>query len=219
MFSKAMKGPMKYIWGVIALAILVTAIAIPVAAALPDTIYLVDGTPIIVADCAGDYAGDLGSCTDQLSLAGVGGGEARQSDKLDFGADRAEIWVLHSSIEFAAAPTTGSGVAYFIGYSLCPTAGTGNSGGTSGVDSAYTGTEDDNLSNSLKQLERLGSVFATSDAAGSSADAIQFVGARGFTTVARYGNLVVVNNTGVAFNSDDIEMGVSLAPLLTQIQE
>ena len=198
-----------------ALAIFAAISATPVSAALPDTIVQVEGTLIVVGDCAGDYAGDLGTCTDQISLASVAAGAARQSAKIDFGVNRAQLWVMYTAIEFDIAPTSGNIVEHYIAFSPNATAATANPGGVSGSDAAYTGTAGDSLADSALQLAFMGSLIATSDAA----TVVQFQKLSIFKTPIRFGSLVVINSADQAFEGDDVEMAILIIPLETQIQE
>lgn len=214
-FSKLSKGWAKYVGLLGALAVFAAIIATPVSAALPDTILQVEGTHIVVADCAGDYAGDLGTCTDQITLVSLGAGAARQSDKIDFGVNRAQLWAMYTAIEFDVAPNSGTVVEHYIGFSPSATAATANPGGVSGSDAAYTGTAGDSLTDSKAQLTFMGSLITTSDAA----TVVQFKSLNIFKTPTRFGSLVIVNRSGQALEGDDIEMAILIIPLETQIQE
>jgi len=207
---------LKYIGIIAALAVLAGTMATPVSAELPDTILQVEGTHIVVADCAGDYAGDLGSCgTEQISLASLAAAGARQSDKIDFGTNRAQLWVMYTAIEFDIAPTSLDLVEHYIGFSPSATAGTANPGGLSGSDAAYTGTAGDSLADSVAQLTFMGSLIATSDAS----TVVQFQKLNIFKTPLRYGSVVVRNSADQAFEGDDVEMAILIIPLETQVQE
>lgn len=206
------KLPLKLIAALVGLMALIGVVANPLEAALPDTIYQVEGTHIVVADLT-DYAGDLGTRTDQIDLTSLAAGAARQSAKLDFGVNRAQLWDMYAAIEFAVAPVSQCNVDFYIGFSPSATAGTANPGGTSGSDAAYTGTAGDTLDDSLPQLDYIGSLFATSDAT----TVVQFSNIGWFKTPQRYGNLVVDNNCGQAFVADAVEMAVQIIPLETQI--
>jgi hypothetical protein len=200
--------------GIIAgLLLLVGIVAGPVSAALPDTIFQVDGTHIVVGDCAGDYAGDLGTCTDQISLTGLAAAAARQGVKIDLGANRAQLYSMTVAVEYSAAGTAGQTADFYLGFSPSATAGTANPGGTSGTDAAYTGTGV--LATGLRQLQFVGAISRTADTAG----VVQFATVGTFRAPQRYVNLVVVNSSTTNFDSDDIEMGVLIVPLTTQIQE
>ena len=105
---------------------------------------------------------------------------------------------------------------FYISWSNSGTAATNNSGGVSGSDSAYTGYSS-NLADSLKQLQYLGSMVATVQATTT----VQIdTGVSTFTPRARYGTLVVVNNSAAdALMNDAVEMAVRITPLVTQIQD
>ena len=188
--------------------------------ALPDSAKLVTGSPIVLADTA--YAGGgseiLGPRTDQIGLAGVLPDNARQSDKIDFGAGTPNLdleYVLASAMEFATAPTAGETVDFYISWSNESAAGSGNAGNASGVDGPYTGYSA-NLSDSLKQLQYVGSQVATVQAAGTPQvdTAVATISPR-----ARYGTIIVHNNTAVNLAADAEEMAVRFTPLVTQIQD
>jgi len=217
MFSKIPK-PMKWLTGLLIAVLLLVGIATGVNAALPDTVLQVEGTHIVVADST-DYNGDLGTRTDQIDLTSISATAAREGDKLDFGVDRAQLWEMYGSVVFAVAPTSGESVDYYIGFSPSCTAGTANPGGTSGSDSAYTGTEDDSLADSIKQLSYIGSLIATADATGSSADFNQFQSIGIFKTPLQCGNPVFHNQTGQSTSAGAVFDGILIVPLETQIQE
>lgn len=185
--------------------------------ALPDSAKITIGSPIVVADIT-DYADNqgMGARTHQIDLTSLAAAAARQSDKVDFGANMDLEYVLGSSIEWATAPTAGETVDFYVSWSNSATAGTNNSGGVSGADGAYTGYSA-NLTDSLKQLQYLGSMVATVQATTN----VQIdTSISTFTPRARYGTLVVVNNSaGDNFHSDAVEMAVRMTPLVTQIQD
>ena len=185
--------------------------------ALPDSAKITIGTPIVVAD-ATDYVDNqgMGARTDQIDLTGLAAGAAHQSDKLDFTANIDLEYVLGASIEWATAPTAGETVDFYVSWSNSATAGTNNSGGVSGSDGLYTGYSS-NADDSLKQLQYLGSMVATTQATAT----VQIdTNISTFTPRARYGTLVVVNNSaGDNFHSDAVEMAVRMTPLVTQIQD
>lgn len=185
--------------------------------ALPDSAKLVTGTPIVLADLtdAGSGSAILGARTDQIDLTGVLADNAQQSDKVDFGASLDLEYVLASVMEFATAPTAGATVDFYISWSNESAAGSGNAGNASGADGPYTGYSA-NLSDSLKQLQYVGSHVATVQAAGTPQvdTAVATISPR-----ARYGTIIVHNNTAVSLAADANEMAVRLTPLVTQIQD
>ena len=88
-----------------------------------------------------------------------------------------------------------------------------NPGGTTGVDAAYTGTAGSTLAESLLQLQFIGSLMATNDAA-------TVVLQQTFMAELplQYGMPVVFNNAGQAFEGDAIEMSITFTPLEDEIQ-
>ena len=175
------------------------------------------GTQLSFADHAGDFAPatasslEQGTPTDvQLSLASVSDDAARQSAKFDLGANRAALYQLQAAIEIAATPTAGEVIEFYIGWSDDATAANGNPGGLSGSDAAYSGYSS-NLDASLLQLDRVGTMVVTAQATGT----VQIATNLGLVVPrARYGTLVVVNRSGAALHSDDVESHVVLTPIV-----
>ena len=187
--------------------------------ALPDSLKIISGTDIVVADTtdhAPATANNLGTRTDQIDCTSLADTAARQSAKLDFGANRALTWIISAVIEFAATPTAGEVVEFYLAKSNSATASTANGGGVSGSDSAYTGTTASTLVESVKQLTRIGTFVCTDDATGTVQ--IQFNCGR-FQTEMRYGTLIVKNESGAAFHSDMVETSFVFSPVETQIQD
>lgn len=186
--------------------------------ALPDSTKLVAGTPIVLADTTDHSpaaANNLGTRTDQLDLTSVGDNASRQSDKIDFGANRAPQWRLDAALEFAATPTAGEVVNFYLAFSSASAAANGNPGGVSGSDSAFSGYSS-NMADSLKQLLYVGSFVCTAQATGT----VQIqTNVAVFTPFARYATLVVENQSGAALHSDAVECSVVLSPIETQIQD
>lgn len=186
--------------------------------ALPDSFKITVGTPIVLADTT-DHGpatnNNLGTRTDQLALASVADDAARQSAQVDFGANRAPLWNLAAAIEIAATPTAGASIEFWLAPSNSGTAAVGNPGGVTGTDSAYAGYSS-NLDDSLKQLMLIGVMTTTAQATGNVQIDMN-IGV--FTPPERYGTIVVVNRSGAAFHSDDVEMTVVLTPLEHQLQD
>ena len=116
----------------------------------------------LVADHGTDFGGAqataansliIGAPTDvQLDLTGVAaGGGARQAAKVDFTTPWGALWLLMACLEFESAPADGGLVEFYLAPSPSATAGTGNPGGTTGADAAFT----DTLAN-LGQLQNIG---------------------------------------------------------------
>lgn len=186
--------------------------------ALPDSLKLTAGTAIILADSTDHSpatANNLGTRTDQIDLTSVGNNAARQSAKVDFGANRAVLWNVAAAFELAATPTAGNVINIFLAPSNSGTAATANPGGVSGSDSAYTGYSS-NLAASLRQLELIGAFICTAQATGT----VQIDMSVGqFSPPERYGTIVVENQSGAAFHSDMVESSIVLSPIEHQVQD
>lgn len=186
--------------------------------ALPDSLKLTVGTPIVLADTTDHSpatANNLGTRTDQIDLTSVANNAARQSAKVDFGANRAPLWNVACAFELAATPTAGNVINIYLAPSNSATAATANPGGVSGSDSAYSGYSS-NLSASLKHLLHIGTFVCTTQATGT----VQIDMAAGeFQPPERYGTIVVENKSGAAFHSDMVESSIVLTPIEHQVQD
>lgn len=187
--------------------------------ALPDSVKYTVGTAIVLADTtdhAPATANNLGTRTDQIDCTSLAAGAARESDKLDFGANMDVEYVLSAAIEFATAPTAGEVVNFYMGWSNNATAASANPGGLTGSDAAYAGYSA-NLADSLKQLTFIGSMSLTVQATTTVQIA---TGIGTFSPRERYGILVVENaSAGDAFHSDMVETSFVLQPRTLQVQD
>lgn len=183
----------------------------------------IDGTPpqICLADFAGDFsptgANDLRIGTDtevQLSLASVADSAYRQSAKFDFGAHWAMEYFAQAAFELAATPTAGEAIYLYLSCSHTNTAGTGNAGGVSGSDSAYAGYST-NADAAIKQLQLISTFIVTAQATAN----VQIIDGWTFRPWARYGSIVVRNESGAAFHSDDVESHITLNPVVQEFQD
>ena len=160
-----------------------------------------DGNQILFADHATDFGASpataansllLGSQTDvQLDLTGVAAtGGARQSTKTaSLGDPRVSMYRFDACLEFEAAPTDGKSVAFYWCNSPSATAGTGNAGGLTGSDAAFTDT-----SGNLSQMTFIGSLAVRNNVIN-----IGYIGR--LQPEHEYGILVIVNNTDQALRS------------------
>ena len=181
-----------------------------------------DSTPeqISFADHAGDFsptaANDLQFSTPttcQLSLVDVADGAARQSAKVDLGTKRAQAYKVRAAFELAATPTAGDVIELYWAPSSSSTAATGNAANVSGSDAAYSGYSS-NLAQSVKQLDFIGGFVCTVQATGT----IQVAEVAVFSPTERYGSLVVKDESGAAFHSDDVECHVVFDPIVPEVQ-
>jgi hypothetical protein len=173
----------------------------------------VGATPLVWADNAGDFGDSPIAGTDQITLVSLADGAARQGDKGDFTALRAGAYSVTLRVEFDVAPVSGTTVSLYFAPSVSGTAATANPGGVSGSDAAYTGTAGDSLADSLKQLDLIGVLTCTADAA-TVVQQQTFV----YSPSERYGTPVVFNEGGQAFEGDDIEMSIIFNPIIQEIQ-
>lgn len=180
-----------------------------------------NSTPEVWADSA-DYAGDGGARTAQIDLTALAAGAARQGAKRDMDtalgvANRLpRRWAVTIRIEYDTGnePVDGETVDLYWAASLSGTAGTANPGGTSGADAAYTGTAGSTLAESLLQLQFIGSMPLTNDAA-TIVQQMTFI-----TTIpTQYGMPVLVNGSAAdVFEGDANEMSITFTPLEEEIQ-
>lgn len=142
------------------------------------------------------YKGSGGDAA--ITMTSVANAAARQGVKLDLGSAAqadgtfATLWSLQASCDLAATPTAGNTIDFYLSTSDSSVAGTGNTGGASGTDAAYTGISSD-LTASLKLLQYIGSMICTADVT------VQVGHVGTFRPVSRYVCLIVVNNSGAAF--------------------
>ena len=121
-------------------------------------------------------------------------------------------YAVRVGIELDVAPTVGEQVEFFWSASFSATAGTGNDGGCSGADGAYKAGEEDEWK---RQLIFIGALVCTADAATTvQRETINLY----FSPPARYGQIVVVNKAGQAFEGDAVEMYVAFEPVVDEIQ-
>lgn len=185
-----------------------------------------DGIPkqIVFADHATDFsptaANDLRLTTDgsneldvQLSFASLADGAAQQSAKFDLGTDYAKAYRIRCAFELAATPTAGEQIELYFGESQSGTAATANPANLTGSDAAYAGYSS-NLAASVAQLNLAGIFICT-----AQATATVQVGLAGiWYPTNRYGMLVVKNESGAAFHSDDVECHIVLDPVVDEGQ-
>ncbi len=175
------------------------------------------GVQQIWGDHAGDYGpdvtvGDLevaGFTARQLTLNGVVDTAAREGAKADFGVNRGLWWSFMTTIETGVA-VTGEPIDIYIGWSPVSTAGTGNPGNLTGADAAYTGGTPE-LAEGLALLKYLGSMICSNDQLPQTAHI------KTLQTPERYGTIVVVNNSGATFHTDDVNMMVVATPIIGDV--
>lgn len=148
-----------------------------------------------------------------LTLSALADGAGRQSAKCDLGANRYPVYSLFGVVDYTGeTPVSGSTVDYYWLPSTSATTGSGNMAGNSGADAAApNGTTPAGLT--LAEFIALGAIFigtlTVSDDAAVQNGFVGFV-----SPPSRYGQLLVVNNGGDAFEADDVEMHQVMHPHL-----
>jgi hypothetical protein len=150
-----------------------------------------------------------------LTLSGVANGSGRQSAKADLGATRAPLYALYGCVDFTGeTPTIGGTVDYYWAPSTSGTTATGNVAGNNGTDAAAPGGAlgSITLAEFLKWCVPIGSLVVHDGAVVQNG----FVGY--LRPAFRYGQLIVVNNSGDVFETDDVEAHQVLLPVIPEVQ-
>ena len=166
------------------------------------------------ADSATDMTGG-GSITDVLTLSALANGAGRQSTKTDLGATRADRYAVFAAVDFTGeTPTAGNSVDFYWAPSISTTTANSNIAGNSGSDAAAPGGAlgSITLAEFIEQCQPIGSLIIHDGASVQNG----FVGI--FTPATRYGQMIVVNNSGDAFEADDVENHVVMIPMVDEIQ-
>lgn len=159
----------------------------------------------------------IGTPTDvTLTLSGIADAAGRQSDKVDLGATRAPAYEVLGCVDFTGeTPSAGGTIDYYWAPSTSTTQANGNVAGNSGADGAApSGAVPAGLTvdEFIKMCIYIGSLIVSDDAAVQNG----FVGV--FSPPGRYGQLVVVNNGGDAFEADNVEHHQVLNPIIPEVQ-
>ena len=166
------------------------------------------------ADAATNWT--IGTPTDVvLTLSAVADGAGRQSDKVDLGAVRAARYAVFGCVDFTGeTPTQGEKIEYYWLPSTITTQGSGNVVGNSGADADAPGgaVGSATLADMIAMAQLIG-VLKIHDGASVQNG---FVGV--FSPAERFGQLLVVNESGDAFEADDVEMHQVLNPIVDEVQ-
>ena len=155
------------------------------------------------ADAATNFT--IGTPTDvALTLSGVVDGAGRQSAKVDLGLNRDTVYQVLGCVDYTGeTPTAGTTVDYYWAPSTSGTAANGNVAGNSGGDAAAPdgALGSITLAEFINQCQYIGSLAIHDGASVQNGEV-----SSAFVPLSRYGQLVVVNNGGDAFEADDVEM-------------
>ena len=162
------------------------------------------------ADAATNWT--IGTPTDVvLTLSALANTAGRQSTKVDLGATRSALYEVLGCVDFTGeTPTAGGTVDYYWLPSTSTTQANGNVAGNSGADAAAPGGA---VPSALTVSEfaamgvYIGSLVVSDDASVQNG----FVGT--LAPTSRYGQLLIVNNSGDAFEADDVEMHQVFNPI------
>lgn len=154
----------------------------------------------------------IGTPTDVvLTLSGVADGAGRQSTQVDLGATRSSVYEVLGCVDFTGeTPTANKTVDYYWLPSTSGTTANGNVAGNSGVDADAPGGAVPGaltIEEFAAMGQYIGSLILSNDASVQNGH----VGA--FMPSSRYGQLLVVNNSGDAFEADDVEMHQVFNPI------
>lgn len=150
-----------------------------------------------------------------LTLNNVANAAGRQSNKVDLGATRAAQYELLGCVDFTGeTPTVGGRVDYYWAPSTSNTQGDGNVAGNSGADGAAPdgALGSITLAEFLRQCQFIGSLIVHDGGVVQNG----LVGV--FSPTHRYGQLVVVNNSGDVFEQDDVEAHQVMNPIVDEVQ-
>jgi len=144
---------------------------------------------------------------------GLADGAAVNSDQVDLGAVRAASYRVVAALEWFAAVTAGLAVDVYWSASNNSVVTDGNPGKPDGVDGLYTGDGGGTVAESVEHMQKIGT-FRTTDLVG-----VQIAEVGLFSPVARYGQLIVFNQSGTLLcGTDDIESCIVFEPIIVDIQ-
>ncbi len=161
--------------------------------ALPDYLRFETAAPKTVKASGGDAA---------ITLTSLANGSARESTKLDLGAQRSRRYKVTFETKLNAAGTNLSEVEIYANFSGSATAGTDNNGGATGTDAAFS-----NASELKHQWTPIGSL-AVSNAAGTGLQRQSWL----MVPLDRYPSFLVVNNSGQALSGTAGDHIITITP-------
>lgn len=169
------------------------------------------------ADDGTNLTDDIGTDTVDVEcgLSAVADGAAVQSAKADLGATRALYYNVMASIDWTGeTPTDGDVVEFYWAPSTSGTAGNGNVAGNSGADAACPDGALNNIT--LAEFVKLCVFIGVLPAHADGGVQTGFVGT--FSPPTRYGQLIVKNESGAAFEADEVESHVVFMPVVFEVQ-
>lgn len=169
----------------------------------------------VPADAATNWT--IGTPTDiALTLSALANAAGRQSLKIDLGAAHAERYEVLGCVDFTLETPSATGtIDYYWAPSTNTTQANGNVAGNSGGDAACPNGAlgSITLAEFLLQCDPIGSLL-THDGASVQNGLVN----PDWRPSSRWGQLIVVNNSGDAFEADDVEMHQVFNPIIPDIQ-
>ncbi len=158
---------------------------------------------------------DLSTIDYALTLASVANAAGRQSIKFDLGEKRAQQYAVYAAVDFTDETPSATGyVSYYWAPSNSGTQANGNVAGNSGADAACPdgALGSITIAEFVKQCQFIGQLN-THDGASVQCGLVGV-----FSPCSRYGQIIVYNNSGDAFEADDVEMHTVLDPIVDEVQ-
>lgn len=176
------------------------------------------GTQICFANHSGDFApsgvlnlqqGVPGEA--QINLDAVADTEARASDKIDLGEQRAPAYRVDAVLHWIVAPTLGDNVEFYWGATPDPTSSNGNPGNLTGSDADYAGYV--TLADGVSQLDYIGNFTVAPYTAWPQSAPIGT-----FSPTHRYGILVVKNESAQNLSAYTSQMHITFTPIIDEVE-
>ena len=168
------------------------------------------GTPVVFAASA-EFGNVPYDDTVEFDIGGLANAGAWQSAKTDLGATRAANYAVRLGVEFDVDLAAIGSIEVYWSSSPSGTAATGNTGGASGANEAYTVS----TTVALEHLQPLGVMYLKSGLLDDTCYQAQ-IGI--FTPAERYGSIVLVNKSGQALEATADTMYIALIPIVDEVQ-
>jgi len=153
--------------------------------------------------------------TAEMGMSAVANGAGVQSDKVDLGALRAEEYSVDAAFDFTGeTPTAGATVDLYWAPSNHGTQGNGNVAGNSGADAAAP----DGALGSITLAEFIMQCVPIGTLVVHDGGVVQCGHIGVFAPPSRYGQMIVVNNSGDAFEADEVESHIVMTPIVREVQ-
>lgn len=153
--------------------------------------------------------------TDVFTLASLADTAGRQSDKVDLGAVRAAQYAVYAAIDLTdETPVQDTTFDFYWLPSTSATQANGNIAGNSGADAAAPGGALGSLT--LGDFKRLGQFIGVLQIHDGAVVQNGLIGV--FSPDERWGQMLVINESGDLVEADDVENHVVMKPIEDDIQ-